>query len=321
MVQIVGSASDLAAAIDAAVAREPALRHLQSIVVSNRGDLVAERYYRDRRPGDLSNVHSITKSVVATLAGIAVRDGHLDLSTKILDVFDVDVSDGRKREITIEHLLTMTSGLDAETPYDIDEIADRGESWIEGPLAAPLRADPGTTFAYNNGAVHVLAAAVGRAAGVPLVELAAQRLFVPLGIEEFRWPADPEGNALGYGHLELRPSDLLRLGDLYLERGRFGGLQILDAHFVDAAFTLSSGGGPPEGRPYGYLWWLAREDGYEGYFAGGYGGQYVTVVPALDLVVVTTADAAVFIETSYNTRRLVSEVVVPHFSQRGRPQG
>lgn len=303
--------ADLGTALDFAVARAPTLRHLQSIVVLHRGELVAERYYRDRRPTDLSNLHSITKSVVATLTGIALRDGRLDLSTRIVDVLDLDVNDVRKREITVEHLLTMTSGLDAETPHDIDEIADRGESWLQGPLAAPLRSAPGATFAYNNGAVHMLAAVVARAAGVPLAKFAEDRLFTRLGIDEFRWPADPEGNPLGYGHLELRPRDLLRLGQLYLGRGELADVVLLDPSFVDAATTPSSNGGFPEGRPYGYLWWIARGDGYEGFFGGGYAGQYLTVVPDVDLVVVTTADAAVFIDTSRNTRRLVSEVILP----------
>src|SRR5215208_3051701 len=301
--------SPLADALDAAIREVPARRHIQSIVVAREGEIVLERYFRDRRPSDLSNLHSVTKSVVATLVGIAIGDGSLALRTPLGDFFDERLfgGDERKRQIRVEHLLTMTSGLDADTPHDIDEIADRGESWIGGPLAAPLRADPGTTFSYNNGAAHVLAALIARATGTPLARLAEERLFAPLGIDEYRWPADPDGNPLGYGHLELRPRELLRLGQLYLDPAQ----QLLPVSFVEAATTAQRSGGPPEGVPYGYLWWIGEDCGHRSFFAGGYGGQYVTVVPDLALVVVTTGDVDVFIETSRNLRRLVSEVAIP----------
>ena len=295
----------LAEAVEAAIRDVPARRHIQSIVVARDGQVLLERYFRDRRPTDLSNVHSVTKSVVATLAGIAIGDGSLALETTL---GEVGLTRGeRKRRICVEHLLTMTSGLDPETPHDIDEIADRGESWVEGPLAAPLLADPGTTFAYNNGAAHVLGVAIARATGKSLPRLAEERLFGPLGITEYRWPTDPEGNAFGPGHLELRPRELLRLGDLYLEGGR----GVVPGWFVAAATTAHNAGGPPEGVPYGYLWWISKDCGHRSFFAGGYGGQYLTVVPDLALVVVTTGDVDVFIETSRNLRRLVSEVVIP----------
>jgi CubicO group peptidase (beta-lactamase class C family) len=302
-------ASRLAEAVDAALRDVPARRHIQSVLVSREGDALLERYFRDRRPTDLSNLHSVTKSVLATLVGIAIGDGSLALETTLGDVLDERLfgGDDRKRAISVEHLLTMTTGLDSETPHDIDEIADRGEPWVDGPLAAPLRAEPGTTFGYNNGAAHVLGVVVARAMQKPLARLAEERLFGPLGIDDYRWPTDPDGNPLGYGHLELRPRDLLRLGDLYLDEGR----GVVPASFVAAATTAHSAGGPPEGVPYGYLWWIAEDCGYRSFFAGGYGGQYVTVLPDLALVVVTTGDVDVFIDTSRNLRRLVGEVVIP----------
>jgi CubicO group peptidase (beta-lactamase class C family) len=189
--------------VDAALRSSPELRHIQSIVVAREGAVQLERYFRDRRSTDLSNIHSVTKSVVATLAGIAIELGALRLETTLVEVLDAQdlPEDKRKRNISIEQLLTMTSGLDAETRYDIDEIADRGESWVAGPLAAPLRAVPGTTFIYNNGAAHVLAVAIARATDTPLAAFAEQQLLTPLGIEDYRWPTDPDGNPLGYGHL------------------------------------------------------------------------------------------------------------------------
>jgi len=108
----------LADAVDAAVRDVPARRHIQSIVVSRRGELLLERYFRDRRPTDLSNLHSVTKSVLATLTGIGIGHGSLTLATTLGEHFPVD---GRRAGISVEHLLTMTSALDAGSPHDIDE--------------------------------------------------------------------------------------------------------------------------------------------------------------------------------------------------------
>ncbi len=306
----------LSEALDAALRDVPARRHIQSFVVAHDGEVQLERYFRDRRATDLSNVHSVTKSVVATLAGIAIENGSLTLETRLDDLFEERFfrGDERKRTISIEHLLTMTAGLDAGTPHDIDEIADRGDSWIAGPLAAPLLAETGTTFSYNNGAVHVLGSAVARATRTPLARFAEEQLFKPLGVCDYRWPTDPDGDTLGYGNLELRPGDLLRLGQLYLDGGRFNGLQLLPEAFVAAATAPHSAGGPPEGTSYGYLWWITEDGGYRSFFAGGYGGQYVTVIPELALVVVSTGDVDVFTETSRNLRRLVVEIVIPTFA-------
>jgi CubicO group peptidase (beta-lactamase class C family) len=304
--------SELGAAIEDAVRANQRLRHVQSVVVAVADATVAECYFRGRRANDLSNVHSITKSVLSTLVGIAVSDGWLELDASVIEVLpEQDRSDPRKAQITVRHLLTMTSGLDAEGDHDIDEIADRGESWVAGPLAAPLVAEPGTTFAYNNGAAHVLSVLVARKTGRPLLDLAEERLFRPLGISEYRWRTDPEGNPLGYGHVELRPRELVSLGRLYLERGRVDGRQLLDPAFVDLATTAATPGGPPEGTAYGFLWWITETAGYPSFFGGGFAGQYLVVVPALELVAVTTADAAVWIPTAASPRRLVEEVVVP----------
>jgi CubicO group peptidase (beta-lactamase class C family) len=260
----------LSEALDAALRDVPARRHIQSFVVAHEGEVQLERYFRDRRATDLSNVHSVTKSVVATLAGLAIRNGSLAFETRLDDLVDESLfrGDEQKRRISIEHLLTMTAGLDADTPHDIDEIADRDDSWIAGPLAAPLLAEPGTRFSYNNGAAHVLGAAIARATETPLVRFADEQLFKPLGVCDYRWPTDPGGNALGYGHLELRPCDLLRIGLLYLDGGRWNGLQLLPESFVAAATTPHSAGGPPEGTSYGYLWWITEDGGYRSFFAG-----------------------------------------------------
>ena len=143
--------TSLAELVDAAVRDVPGRRHIQSIVVAREGEVQLERYFRDRRATDLSNVHSVTKSVLATLAGVAIGDGLLSIEATLGDVFGSDLvqEDERKRDISVEQLLSMTAGLDADSPHDIDEIADRGESCSGGraltTTCEPLRprAEPG----------------------------------------------------------------------------------------------------------------------------------------------------------------------------------
>lgn len=299
----------------------PARRHIQSFVLSRDGEIVLERYFRDRTRSDLSNVHSVTKSFVSTLACLAISDGSLALETPLVEVLgerNAFQTDEQKRTITIEHLLTMTSGLDAKSPHDIDEIADRGESWIDGPLAAPLVARPGEAFTYNNGAAHVLGYAIASAVGMDLPSYAEARLFKRLGIDAYRWPRDPEGHAIGHGHLEIRPLDMLSLGQLYLDRGVLNAQQVLPADLVAEATRPKTPGGSPEEVGYGYLWWIGEEEGIRQFFAGGFGGQYIVVVPDYRVVAVTTGDVDVFIETSRNLRRLFNEVALPVLQGQSR---
>jgi CubicO group peptidase (beta-lactamase class C family) len=309
----VAAMCEVSQAVERAVRSEPRLRHLQSIIVVHGGEVVAAQYFRDRREDDLSNLHSATKSVLSTLVGIAVDEGALELTTTVGEVWRGRVS-GATARITVAHLLTMTSGLAADGSYDIDAIADAGGSWVEGVLGAPLHGAPGTAFAYNNGATHVLGAMVATATERSLARFAEERLFAPLGILAYRWPRDPEGNALGYGHLELRPRDLARLGELYLAGGSIEGLRVVDAAYVEAATKPASPGGPPEDVPYGYLWWVAPRGARHAYFAAGFGGQSLTVVPELELVVATTADVAVLTPASARVWCLIDDVVIPSLS-------
>jgi CubicO group peptidase (beta-lactamase class C family) len=314
-------AQDLDRRLADSLSSVPARRHIQSFVLSRDGQIVLERYFRDRRPSDLSNIHSVTKSFVSTLACMAISDGALTLDTPLVEILgerSAFHADEKKRRITIEHLLTMTSGLDAEGPHDIDEIADRGESWIDGPLAAPLVARPGEAFTYNNGAAHVLGYAIASAVGMDLPSYAEARLFKLLGIDAYRWPRDPEGHAIGHGHLEIRPLDMLSLGQLYLDRGVLDAQQVLPADLVAEATRPKTPGGSPEEVGYGYLWWIGEEEGIRQFFAGGFGGQYIVVVPDYRVVAVTTGDVDVFIETSRNLRRLFNEVALPVLQGQSR---
>lgn len=284
---------DLLAAADTRIQGLPELRNTESLVVVHGGEVAFERYYRGRSPDDLADTHSVTKSFTSAVVGALVSDGTLDLDTPVASLLHAAVtSDVAKREVTVRHLLTMTSGLPADGRWELCEVALHGGSWIEMMLGAPLRSAPGAEYAYNNGALHLLSAVVPQVAGDSLGTVAAQRLLGPLGVDRYEWPGDPEGHEIASGHLLITPRDMAKLGLLFLREGKWEGAQLIDAGYVDAATARQAPGRPfPEGVSYGYLWWVDDLACPPTFFAGGHGGQYIYVVPAFDLVVVTTADA------------------------------
>ncbi|MBO3752772.1 beta-lactamase family protein [Streptosporangiaceae bacterium NEAU-GS5] len=274
---------DAIAAADARIRTDPRLSATEHLVVAHRGTIVAAHAYRARGLDQAGDIFSITKSVVSTLVGIARRDGLIELDRTLGDLLGPRVPAGR-RAVTVRHLLTMTGGADPAGPYDIDEIMTLPRGWLDALLAAPTLAPPGERFAYDNGAVHVLAAGLHPAIGRDLQEYAEQRLFGPLGISGWSWPRDPDGLTYGFGHLRLSPLDLVRFGRLWMERRP----ALLDAAYAAEATTAHTSGGPPENLPYGYLWWTTTMAGRSAFIAGGYAGQHLVVVPSLELITVTT---------------------------------
>lgn len=272
------------------VARDPRYAQTTNLVVLREGELVLELQYGDDPAEGLADVYSVTKSVVSTLVGIALGRG--DLGS-----LDVEVRGGR----TYRHLLTMTGGTENDGPWEIDEVLALPSGWREHIEAAPRLDPPGTRFRYDNAAVHLLGCVLADAVGCSLAEYAAEHLFAPLAIESFGWPADPEGYSWGFGHLRLRPRDLARIGELW-RRGDEG---ILPADYVAEATRAHTAGGPPEGEGYGYLWWV----GAESFFAGGYAGQALVVLPAHGLVVAATGDESRLRPGWRNPRHAVAEAL------------
>jgi CubicO group peptidase (beta-lactamase class C family) len=256
--------------------------HTTNVVVLERGEIVFERHYGNGSLDDLVDTYSVTKSVLATLVGIALRRGDLDtIDRTVASCIDRPIRHG----YTLRHLLTMTAGVETDGAWEIDAVMARSDSWLDWLLAAPARDEPGIRFRYDNGSAHVLGCAVASIIGAALSEYARRHLFAPLGIERWEWPSDADGFDYGFGHLRLAPRDLAKVGELY----RTGGGDVLSREFVSQATTAHSTGGPPENVGYGFLWWV--DDGPpRSFFAGGYAGQSLTVVPAREVVAVTTGD-------------------------------
>lgn len=267
--------------IGAAIAADPRYAHTSHLRVQLDGRRVVDEHYRGPAAAD---VFSVTKTVLATVAGIAARHGRLPGLDEPLHAVLPALRDTPARGQTWRHLLTMTRGAAVDGPWDIDAVTALPGGQVARVASAPRLAPPGHEFRYDNGAAHLLSAGLAAVLGVPVAEYAAVELFRPLGIDDAIWAADPDGVSFGFAHLSLSAASLGALGELWRDGGRTGGRQLVHPGFSAAMSRAHSPGGPPEGLPYGFLTWVG--DGL--LLAGGWAGQHVLVLPRA--VVVATGD-------------------------------
>ncbi|HEX2908509.1 MAG TPA: serine hydrolase, partial [Phototrophicaceae bacterium] len=268
--------------------------NIHSVLVVRNGALVLEAYRYPHTAETLHHIYSCTKSFTSALVGIAQEQGFISsIEQPLLDFFPertVANLDEAKKSITIEHLLTMSSGLD--WPGGILEpiMGDlrASDDWLQFVLDRPVSSNPGEQFLYNSGGSNLLAAIVETATGQPMLDFAEENLFKPLGITHLSWQTDPQGHYLGGWGLHLEPRDMAKFGYLYLNGGQWDGQQIIPAEWV-ATSTQKHISSQPLSDGYGYQWWVDH-NGY--YMALGYGGQYILVYPEKNLVVVFTSGLA-----------------------------
>ena len=288
---------------------------VRSLVIVKDGCLVHEAYFDGSSRETPQEIYSITKSISSALVGIAVDRGLIDgVDVPIVTLFqeyDHLFSDEQKRRITIEHLLTHTSGLDWDEhtyPYEDPRNSEfnmyyGAEDWMAYVLGVPMRDEPGTRYEYNTGAVHLLSAILKIATGLAADEFADECLFGPLSITGYGWNEDPMGyprTGATHGGLRMRVRDVAKFGQLFLDGGAWHGQQLISGAWVEAslhprAATPSDTGGM------GYLWFLNsfqfRGQTVDTFVARGAGGQTLLVTPSLDLVVVVTCS----LESQANT--------------------
>ena len=248
---------------------------------------------------DLHTLQSVTKSVTSALVGMALARHELpSLDVPLLQYFDttaIDHLDDRKRRITLRHLLTMAAGLDwdelsvpYEDPTNVCLRMEQSTDWVGFTLNRPMAAEPGTVFAYNSGLSHLLSPILWQATGVPVDAYAVTHLLQPLGITDFYWKCAPGGLPDTQSGLYLRRTDLAKIGYLYLQDGCWEGQRLLPAGWVHASTRPAMLQVRPH-TAYGYLWWLlsdAAQPRNATWAAFGYGGQYLLVVPEVDVIIV-----------------------------------
>jgi CubicO group peptidase (beta-lactamase class C family) len=272
------------------------LPRLHSLLVSWRGELVLERYFNGARPTRSANIKSASKSIMATLVGIAIDRGLIagvrqPIALFFPELLSVPRGSG-KQDITIEDLLTMRSGLESTSNRNYGAWV-QSRDWVRHALNRPLVRPPGTDMVYSTGNSHLLSAIVTKAARKSTWQFAQETLAGPLGFTLARWPQDPQGIYFGGNDMLLTPRQMVAFGQLYLNRGRANGRQILSSSWIDEALVPRVESSREANRFYGYGWWMRELAGRQVYYAWGFGGQYIFLIPALDLVVVTTSSTAI----------------------------
>ena len=286
----------------------PRLRSL--LIVRNKQ--LAYAYHRaDLSESSLHNVRSVTKSVLSSLVGVALNK-KLWPGTQVTlaEMLPSWPQDQPSSQVSLAQLLSFTAGFDPATSGGtIAELLT--DPTLERARGRSLVAAAGVQFYYSNMDSHLVSVALTQRTGKNAAAFAKDTLFAALGIQTFEWPQDREGHSMGASHLQLRSSDMAKIGLLWLQQGCWGGQQLLDPAYVKTALQPHSAGGPPSNRPYGYLWWISKVPGTEvpSFYANGFGGQYVYVVPSWSLVLVGTSE--VVDATNDNTGPILIRHVFP----------
>ena len=257
---------------------------MHHFMVLRHGNIICETDFAPYRKGIWHITHSMCKSITGMAAGLLIDEGKLDLSENIYKIFHDKGSTWAKifrPEVTVENLMTMTSGV----TFNESGIVS-GNDWLESYLNAPVSEKPGTKFQYNSLNSYVLSAIITERTGMPMDEYLKPRLFDPLGITDYLWEKCPRGITKGGWGLFMHTEDMAKLGQLYLNKGKWNGKQIIPESWAEASVTKKVDS--IEGTyGYGYQLWMEERPGSFEY--NGMLGQNVLIYPDVDMVIVTNA--------------------------------
>jgi CubicO group peptidase (beta-lactamase class C family) len=267
-------------------------KNTQGVVVVHQGEIVAEWYADDADQDSWAASWSMAKSFTSALIGIAIDDGLIDGVDEPMTTWYPDWAGTDKADITLKDVLQMSSGLDWDEDYDPGAVADSeviamvvGEQdQLAYAAARPAAHEAGSTWSYSSGDAMLLSGVLEQATGMPADEYAQQEIFDPLGIDQVEWWRDARDHTLTYCCLDTTTRNFARFGLLYEHEGRWGDDQVVPEGWVDDSLVPAA----DSDGIYGYQWWLYQPDGVpdDVFEANGHDGQFIYVIPSLDLVVV-----------------------------------
>jgi len=298
---------------------------LKSLVVSKDGVIIKEQFWRTGGADKPHDVRSVTKTVMSLLIGIAIDKGYIQSADQTIgEYFQPIVTNltEDKANIKIRDLLTMSSGfIWNELTQDMEYY-----NWISSNnqvqylFNRSLAAQPGQTFNYNTAALHLLSVILTRATNIKTEDFAKQYLFDQLGIKQNYWEKDRQGYNNGGAGLNITPHDMIKIGQLILNRGKFDGKQIVSPEWIDQSVAIqkSTNNAQLYGPGYGYGLWIGQNESGNYAFANGWGGQFIVIIPKLNLVVTATnnwSDIATINANQnwYQTIDLIMTQIVPAF--------
>jgi len=264
------------------------LDQLHSITLTHGSDTLLAEAFRGPGLRRLAQIKSVSKTLVALLAGQAIADGAIEsLEAPALPLL------GRPAEkqgdhVTFDHLLSMRSGFQSTSGRNYGSWVS-SRNWVDFALNRERLAPPGSRFIYSTGSFHLAGVAMARATGRSLLEQARDGLGEPLGIEIPGWVRDPQGYYLGGNEMALTPEALVRIGQMVLAEGRWNDTQVISESWLTQSFT-SRARSPFSGDLYGLGWFLTDIAGTRAAYGRGYGGQLLMVFPDRNAVLVITSD-------------------------------
>lgn len=297
--------------------------NINGIIIIKDGHLAFEKYFNGKGPDDCHHIASVTKSVLSALIGIAIDKGYINsVEEKVLDFFPkyMFATDPQKQQITIRHLLSMTVPYPFEDWHEpLDKLCQQ-QDWIKYTLdLMGANGDLGA-FKYATAGAHVLSAILTKTTGKSARAFANEHLFTPLGMKETPnyamnaygfddlfgknvkgWVHDPDGHSTGGWGLTLTTRDMARFGYLYLNNGVWDNNRVLSETWIRESTEMNY-------NNYGYLWWLRQEDGLFTYSAIGDGGNIISCIPKLNMVVAISSE---FIMNPRDRWPLMKEYIIP----------
>ncbi|MEO9872139.1 serine hydrolase domain-containing protein [Ekhidna sp.] len=296
---------------------------LHSVLLVKNGRLIIEEYFNNYSVNKQHDLRSTTKSIRSILMGIAIDEGFIvsieDPISKYLKSHSVSKNqDSRKKEISIKHLLTMSTGLDCndwdkKSAGQEDKVYKK-KDWIQYTLDLPMINDPGTVSTYCSMGVLLIAEIISQASGLAIDEFAEKYLFNPLGITNVSWGHTSSKEVIPSGkRIYMTSRDMAKIGQLVLNKGKWDNTQVVSSKWIEESTTPKT---KITGIDYGYLWWnipfKAKEQVVLSKTATGNGGQYIMILPELDMVAVFTGGA-------YNSQEdklpfaIMNNVLLPTF--------
>ena len=280
---------------------------IRSVLIIRNDHLILESYIHPYNRYVTHDVKSVNKSIISSVVGIALRENIIEsLNQKVIDLlpgyFPIDV-DSLKKEITLAHLLSMSTGLDLdENGLIMREIMSK-EDWIKATFERPMVSAPGKQFSYSTFLTHSMSIILTKLSGMRLLDLSNKYLFEPLGIKQVHWEKSPDGYDSGGDKLWITPLAMAKIGYLYLNDGRWGNDQIVPAEWVKESIINRFDEFPDSNfSGYGYWWWLGKD---KNYYARGAFGQIISVYPDKDMVMVFTG------ADNYEWEMLTNNYILP----------
>lgn len=295
---------------------------MHSMLIIRNRKLIFERYYGGYHAGMLNDLRSATKSFISLLTGIAVARGdlqgvHLSVSDALRKYVPY-LHSPHLGEITLRHLLTMTSGFRWITGKKLGEPIirhlQRSRRWASYALSLPIDEGQIGHFQYRSSDSHLISVMLSEATGVDAFTYARQYLFDPLDIAHAAWIPSPEGHSIGHVGLYLTSRDLAKVGICLLSGGRYKETEVIPETWLKEALKEQTAGYPAFGN-YGYQFWNGSMSGQPYILAHGHGGQQLLLLPKLEAAVVFTAESAV--SQWKNPRPLVEQFIIPALSPKG----